>query len=287
MAWRDGARFVARLAPPTLPPPSDARLVSSPGAGLNGLTWAPAPARSPGPGEIRIALQASGLNFRDVMNALGLLGPDAGPLGAEGAGVVVEAGEGAPWVVGQPIMALVAGIGQSATLDARLAAPIPPGLAPVAAATVPLVFLTALYALRDLAHVQPGQTVLIHAAAGGVGLAAVQVARWLGAEVVATASAPKWPVLRKLGIEHIASSRDTDFAQAFSELPIDVVLNGLTDDKVDAGLSLLRPGGWFLELGKTDVRDPARWSSSGPGCATAPLTCRKRAQTASPHCSRP
>ncbi|MBV7700977.1 SDR family NAD(P)-dependent oxidoreductase [Streptomyces sp. TRM70350] len=148
-------------------------------------------------------------------------------------------------------------MGSSAVADRRLLAPVPDGWTFTRAASVPSAFLTAWFALHDVAQVRAGERVLVHAAAGGVGMAAVQVARLLGAEVFATAGPGKHAVLRELGLDeaHTASSRDTDFARRFPE--VDVVLNSLAGEFVDASLRLLRRGGRFVELGKTDPRDPA------------------------------
>src|SRR5690606_25269076 len=109
-------------------------------------------------------------------------------------------------------------------------------------ATIPIVFLTAWYAFHDLGALKAGETVLIHAAAGGVGMAAVQIARHLGAHVLGTASPGKWGVLRELGLTDIASSRDLGFAELWKGRPVDVVLNALAGEFVDAGLGLLSEG---------------------------------------------
>ncbi|MEV0696290.1 MDR/SDR family oxidoreductase, partial [Streptomyces sp. NPDC050388] len=133
--------------------------------------------------------------------------------------------------------------------------------------------LTAYYGLVDLGGLRAGESVLVHAATGGVGTAAVQLARHLGATVYATASEAKWPVLRALGIpaERIASSRSLDFADAFTAATdgrgVDVVLNSLAGEFVDASLGLLPRGGRFLEMGKTDIRDAARVAGTHPGVA--------------------
>jgi NADPH:quinone reductase-like Zn-dependent oxidoreductase len=143
--------------------------------------------------------------------------------------------------------------------DERVLAVIPDDWSDETAASVPLVFLTALYAWTDLGAVRPGDRVLVHAGAGGVGMAAIQLAHWLGAEVFATASESKWDTLRDLGVadDHIASSRTLDFERMFGGAGMDVVLNALSGEFVDASLRLLAPGGRFLEMGKTDLRDPA------------------------------
>ncbi|TPQ17732.1 zinc-binding dehydrogenase, partial [Streptomyces sporangiiformans] len=139
------------------------------------------------------------------------------------------------------------------------------------AATTPIVFLTALFGLRDLAGLRAGERVLVHAGAGGVGMAAIQLARYLGAEVFATASEGKWDTLRSLGLDddHIASSRSLDFEERFLAVTggegVDVVLNALAGEFVDASLRLLPRGGRFLEMGKTDVRQAGVIAGQYPG----------------------
>jgi len=153
------------------------------------------------------------------------------------------------------------------TLDARLVAPLPKGVSLEQAATIPAAFLTAWYALHDLARLQPKERIVIHAAAGGVGMAAVQLARWIGAEVLATASPAKWKAVRAVGVRHLASSRNLDFADTFRTAlgGAEVVLNSLAGEFVDASLGLLSSGGRFIEMGKTDLRDAAQIAQSHPG----------------------
>ncbi|MFG2342348.1 type I polyketide synthase [Streptomyces yangpuensis] len=213
-------------------------------------------------GQVRVAVHAAGVNFRDVLLALGMYPDKAGPLGSEGAGVVLEVGPGVQGVApGDRVMGLFAGsFGPVAVTDHRLLAPVPAGWSFAQAAATPVAFLTAMYGLIDLAAVRRGESVLVHAAAGGVGMAAVQVAHWLGAEVFATASPAKWDSVRGLGVaeERIASSRSAGFADRFRAMApqgVDVVLNSLTGELLDASLDLLRPAGRLIEMGKTDVRD--------------------------------
>ncbi|WP_019695538.1 type I polyketide synthase, partial [Mycobacterium avium] len=213
-------------------------------------------------GQVRVAVAAVGVNFRDVLVALGMY-PGGGRLGAEGAGVVVEVGPAVTGLaVGDPVMGLLGVVGSEAVVDQRLLTAVPPGLSLVAAAGVPVVFLTALYGLSVLAGLRPGERVLVHTATGGVGMAAVQLARHYGAEVFATASRGKWDTLRAMGFDddHIGDSRSPDFEQKFLAATggagVDVVLNSLAGEFTDASLRLLAPGGRFIEMGKTDVRDP-------------------------------
>ncbi len=221
-----------------------------------------------GPGQVRVAVRAAGLNFRDVLNALGMYPGNAGLLGAEAAGTVTEVAAGVTGLVpGDRVTGLFAGaFGPVAVTDERLLAPVPGGWSSAEAAGVPVAFLTAWYALAELAGLRAGEKVLIHAAAGGVGMAAVQVARHLGAEVFGTASAGKHGALRAMGLDeaHIGDSRSLGFAGHFAG-GVDVVLNALAGEFVDASLGLLAPGGRFIEMGKTDIRDPARVTARYPG----------------------
>ncbi|MYU17852.1 zinc-binding dehydrogenase, partial [Streptomyces sp. SID8361] len=214
--------------------------------------------------EIRVALRAAGLNFRDVLNALGMYPGEAGPLGGEGAGVVTEVGSAVKDLVpGDKVMGIFSGsFGPVAITDRRVVARVPESWTFEQAAATPIVFLTAYYAMVDLAGLKAGQSVLVHSAAGGVGMATLQLARHLGAEVFGTASEGKWDTLRSLGLddEHIASSRTLDFEKRFLDVTggrgMDVVLDSLAREFVDAGLRLLPRGGRFLEMGKTDIRIP-------------------------------
>ncbi|MEU1260404.1 SDR family NAD(P)-dependent oxidoreductase, partial [Streptomyces chartreusis] len=249
------------LVPPSATPDTTWRVEVAERGRLNGVAMITEERRTLRAGEVRVAVRAAGMNFRDVLNVLGTYPGDAGRLGHEGAGVVVEVGpEVTGLVVGDRVMGLLDGaFGPLAVTDARLLARVPDGWSFEQAASVPIVFLTAYYALVDLAGLKESESVLIHAAAGGVGMAAVQLAQHLGGEVYATASEPKWPVLRELGLadERIASSRTTEFAERFRP-GVDVVLDALAGEFVDASLRLVRPGGRFVEMGKADIRDAER-----------------------------
>ncbi|MEU1313362.1 SDR family NAD(P)-dependent oxidoreductase, partial [Streptomyces cinnamoneus] len=241
---------------------------------LAGVELVPFPeAHAPlAPGEIRIGMRAAGVNFRDVLMALGMVPRTAGLPGGEGAGVVLEVGEGVTeFVPGDRVMGLFAGgIGPVTTADQRMAVRIPEGLTFAQAAALPVVFLTAYYGLVDLARVRRGESLVVHAAAGGVGMIAVQLARHLGLEVYGTASEGKWHALRAMGLsdERIASSRTLDFEEAFRAATggrgVDVVLNCLAKEFVDASLRLLPAGGRFIEMGKTDIRDAAQVAAEHP-----------------------
>ncbi|WP_394827934.1 SDR family NAD(P)-dependent oxidoreductase [Pendulispora albinea] len=273
------AHRAPRAAPDALPVPADAawHLEAQTKGTLESLALVPyPPAQAPvGPGQVRVAVHAAGLNFRDVLDALGMYPGEARPLGGEGAGVVLEVGEGVTNVAaGDRVLGLLpAAFGPIAITDHRLIARMPEGWSFVEAAGVSVVFLTAYYALVDLARLRAGESVLVHAAAGGVGMAATQLARHLGAEVFATASPGKWETLRELGFDeaHRASSRTTAFEDHFRRVTdgrgVDVVLDSLARELVDASLRLLPRGGRFIEMGKTDLRDAHTVGIEHPGVA--------------------
>ncbi|WP_369033842.1 MULTISPECIES: type I polyketide synthase [Streptomyces] len=272
-AIRAGEILLPRLAPADsdgLAVPSDPtwRLGIPARGTFENLELGPAPDALDllGPGQIRIAVRAGGINFKDALYALEMISAEQRP-GLEGAGVVLEV---APDVTdlapGDRVLGLIPdALGPVAVTDRRLVAPMPDGWSFAEAASVPVVFLTAYHGLVELAALSEGESVLVHAAAGGVGLAAVQLARHLGAEVLGTASDAKHDVLRAWGLDdaHIASSRTLDFARRFDS--VDVVLNSLAGEFVDSSAGLLRPGGRFLEMGKTDLRDPVDMAGKWPG----------------------
>ena len=285
IAVRGGQPYARRLARPAvdLTAPGDGtpwRLTAGELGTLDGLSLAPASqAAAPlEPGQVRIAVRAAGLNFRDVLISLGMY-PGGGVLGSEIAGVVLEPGPGvAGLAAGDRVLGLaVGGFGPVAVADARQLVPLPRDWSFAAGAAVPVAFSTAWYALVDLAAARPGQRVLVHAGAGGFGMAAVTVARYLGLEVFATASRGKWDVLASLGLDadHVASSRDAGFEAAFLAATggagMDIVLNSLAGELTDASLRLLPRGGAFLELGRTDLRDPGQVGAAHPGVTYRPF----------------
>ncbi|MFJ6619333.1 type I polyketide synthase [Kitasatospora sp. NPDC091335] len=280
LALRDGELIAARLVraagPAALPAPAGAaawRLDTRAPGTLEALELLPVDPAAPLPaGAVRLGVRAAGLNFRDVLGALGMY-PGEVVLGGEAAGVVLEVGpEVAGLEPGDRVFGICpASFGPVAVTDHRLLAPMPEDWTFAEAAAVPIAYATAYYGLVDLAGLRAGESVLIHAAAGGVGTAAVQVARHLGAEVFGTASPAKWKAVRALGVaaDRIANSRDTGFARAFAEATdgrgMDVVLDALAGEFVDASLDLLPRGGRFLEMGKTDIRDADEVAARHPG----------------------
>ncbi|WBP90368.1 type I polyketide synthase [Kitasatospora cathayae] len=280
LALRHGTAHVPRLARahtagPLPVPDGPWRLDIRTKGSVDDLELVPSPdAAAPlAEGEVRIEVRAAGLNFRDVLNALDMYPGGARFLGAEAAGVVSEVGPGVTgFAVGDRVMGMVTGgFGPLAVADHRVLARVPRGWTFAQAASVPVVFLTAYYALRDLAGLRDGERLLVHAAAGGVGMAATQLGRLWGAEVYGTASEGKQHLLRAEGLPDtaIASSRTLDFEERFRAATggdgVDVVLNSLAGDYVDSSLRLLGPGGRLIEMGRTDVRDPAEVAAAHGG----------------------
>jgi phthiocerol/phenolphthiocerol synthesis type-I polyketide synthase C len=278
VALRNGQRRVGRLRHTALDR-ADPALGAAPGATrpepgrpyrarigepglLDSFVLDQATRRPPGVGEVEIAVAATGLNFLDLLTALGTRpdGEDDEVIGAECAGRILAVGAGVvDLAVGDEVVALARDAASAVVVTpAELAAPMPLGLDLAAAASIPIAFVTAWYALRDVARLRAGERVLIHSAATGTGHAALHVARDVGAEVFATAgNEAKRTYLRSLGIAHVMDSRSLDFAEqvrsATAGAGVDVVFNSLAGDAIPAGLALLRAGGRFLELGKKDV----------------------------------
>ncbi|MFE3260622.1 SDR family NAD(P)-dependent oxidoreductase [Nocardia sp. NPDC059091] len=246
---------------------------------LESVRLLPSVPEGPAEGRVRIATRAVGLNFRDVLIALGMYpGADA-MLGSEAAGVVTHVGPGVTgFVPGDRVMGVFEdGVGSDSTTDQRMLVRIPAGLSFAQAAAIPVAFATAYLGLFDLADLGANDAVLVHAATGGVGHAAVQLAKSRGAEVFATASPAKWGVLRSMGIDetHIGNSRTLDFESKFRAATggrgVDVVLDALAGEFVDASMRLMPRGGRFLEMGKTDPRDPRVIAATYPGVDYRPF----------------
>jgi phthiocerol/phenolphthiocerol synthesis type-I polyketide synthase C len=241
-----------------------ARLMAMPGQSFDQITWQSEKRRAPAGSEIEIQNQAIGLNFRDVMLGLGILDEDllghgltSSALGFECVGEVVRLGEDVDdLAVGE----LVMGFADDA-FASHVTAPraqffrVPAGVTATAASTIPVAFCTAWYALNTVARLQEGETLLLHGAAGGVGMAAMQIARMNGARVIATAGTEaKRTLVRALGAEAVYDSRSVQFADDINAEHggVDVVLNSLAGEQMWASLRTLKPFGRFVELGKRD-----------------------------------
>lgn len=226
---------------------------------LDNLQFVPMKRRAPEAGEIELRVLASGLNFRDVLKALGMYPGDVGPFGDECVGEVTAVGRG---VNGVKVGDIVLGIATDSfatyvTTRAEVVIHKPEFLSVEEAATLPT-FLTAYYALHHLGQMTAGDKVLIHAAAGGVGMTAVQLAMRAGAEVFATAGSPeKRAFLKSLGVPHVMDSRSLDFAQEIMQITngrgVDIVLNSLAREFIPKSLSVMADHGRFFEIGKTGI----------------------------------
>jgi NADPH:quinone reductase-like Zn-dependent oxidoreductase len=267
VALRGGQRLVARLrrrdrdAGSNASAPQEPYRLEKTGQGtVDGFIVVPTERRAPGPGEIEIRVEATGLNFRDVLNVLNLYPGDAGPLGAECAGVVARVGPGVNDIrEGDQVMTMASGCFASHVIAKQeLVERTPPGITTVEAAGLPVPYLTAAYALEEIARVKNSDRVLIHAGAGGVGLAAVHIALRAGAEIFATAGSDfKRSYLRTLGVRHVLDSRDDAFDKDILRLTegrgVDVVLNSLSGSFIDASFRATASRGRFIEIGKRGI----------------------------------
>lgn len=272
LGYRDGSRYVARLVPfKAIDQPHDSQLapetnpvqlaISKRGV-LDNLYLAPATRRQPQAHEVEIQVEATGLNFRDVLKALDMYPGDPGPFGDECVGKIVSVGKDVTNLrVGDDVIAVVTGGFSTFTnTPTDLVIAKPSHLTSLEAATIPITFLTAYYALNRLGHLKAGDKVLIHAASGGVGMAAVQLAQRAGAEIFGTAGNPqKRDLLRSLGVQHVMDSRSLDFAGEIMDITngqgVDVILNSLAGDFIEKSFSVLKEDGRFLEIGKTGIWD--------------------------------
>jgi acyl transferase domain-containing protein/NADPH:quinone reductase-like Zn-dependent oxidoreductase/acyl carrier protein/SAM-dependent methyltransferase len=242
-----------------------AKLSRGPYGGLDRMAWTPLERAAPKAGEVEIEIEASGLNFRDLMWAMSLLPEEiledgfAGPtLGLESAGRVVRVGEGVTqFKPGDHVTGFTpSAFANYATVPSHVLARVPGGMSSEAAATIPVAFCTAYYGLVTLGRLSRGEWVLIHGGAGGVGLAALQIALSRGAKVIATAgSEERRDLLKVLGAHHVLDSRSLAFSDEVHRITddgADVVLNSLAGDAMERGIRALKPFGRFVELGKRD-----------------------------------
>jgi len=272
VAWRGGVRFASRIVPTRLefhplkapPSPNSGYRLNLPLSGvMDELALNEIRRRKPGSGEVEIEIHAAALNFRDVMKLLGIYLFESDRdifIGDECSGRIVAVGKSVNnFRVGDRVIACGAGCFAShLTISAAFVLPKPPRLTHEQAATIPVAFMTAWYALHNLGRIQRGEKILIHAATGGVGLAAIQIAQLAGAEIFATAgSEQKRAWLRTLSIRHVMDSRTSAFAEEVRRLTkgagVDLVLNSLAGEAIGKGLSVLAPGGRFLEIGRRDI----------------------------------
>ena len=276
LALRQGKYLVPRLLPwargghLALPRADDFVLAPTERGVLDNLRLTETDVLPPSEGFVQVRVEAAGLNFRDVLNVLGLYPGDPGPIGGELAGVVDAVGPGVDdFEPGQRVFGFaVGGFASRVNVPVQFLAPRPDELSAVAAATTPVAMLTGRLAF-DWATLEPGDRVLIHAASGGVGLAAVQLARLRGATVFATASTYKRAMLRDMGVEHVYDSRTTDFADQIladtGGAGVDVVLNSLTGEGfIEATVRATAQNGRFAEIAKRDIWSPEQMAQVRP-----------------------
>ncbi len=276
LALRQGKFLVPRLLPwarsgqLAVPRANDYVLAPTERGAIDNLRLAETEVPPPIAGQVQIRVEAAGLNFRDVLNVLGLYPGDPGPIGGDFSGIVTELGTGvAGFEVGQRVMGFMQGAFASrVNVPAQLLAPVPKGLSAVAAASIPAAALTARLAF-DWAKLRPGDRVLVHAASGGVGLAAIRLAQQCGAIVFATASTYKRATLRRMGVENVYDSRSTDFADQIladtGGAGVDVVLNSLTNEGfVEATVRATARNGRFAEIAKRDIWTHAQMAAIRP-----------------------
>jgi acyl transferase domain-containing protein len=289
LAYRGGSRYAARLIRRGRGQGADRRLAIPAGGDsfrltttargvLDNLAFEPRPRQAPGPGEVEIRVHAAGLNFRDVLNALGMYPGDPGPMGGECAGRIIAVGDGVTdRSVGEDVLCLAgASFSKFVVTPQEAVVPLPPNLTYEQGAGIPVAFLTAHYGLHHLARLKKGDRVLVHAAAGGVGQAATQIALRAGAEVYGTAGSPeKREFVRALGVRHVFSSRAAGFADELMALTgghgVDIVLNSLTGAFIPESLRVLASGGCFLEIGKAEIWDQEAVAAVNPNVNYCPF----------------
>ncbi|MCY4479706.1 MAG: zinc-binding dehydrogenase, partial [Rhodospirillales bacterium] len=274
---RQGARLVRAAAVTdrlALPEEAGWKLEPDAGGSLDAIQVVPEPEEPLKPGEVRAAIEAFGLNFRDVFIAIGLVDDF---MGGEFCGRVLEVGDGVSGVaVGDRVVGMTfKNFGSETVTLEKMIVPAPPGFSVTELATMPTAFVSAALSF-ELSGLNAGDRVLIHAGAGGVGLAAIQLAQAAGAEVFATASARKRDYLRALGVEHVFDSRTTAFGGDILAVTggagVDMVLNSLTGEGfIEASLSCLAEGGRFVEMGRVDILSEEEMAAVRPDVAYAIL----------------
>ncbi len=280
IAYRKGKRYVARLKEAEIDSLTPKVLSLSAYGLLNSLMMKPLQLETLKKNEVKVRVVASGVNFRDLLRVLGMMRTIEDPhnvksveelvFGYECAGIVMDVGENVNHVKeGDEVV-----VYSNRSLASHVIAPEelvvkkPGKLKFAEAATLPVAYITAMYGLIKCAQLKASDKVLIHNAAGGVGQAAVQLAKAIGAEIYATAHPNKWDFLTSLGIKHIYSSRNVDFMEQINAdtngVGVDVILNSLNGEFVDKSVALLKQGGRFVEIGKLNVWDAKKFNENRP-----------------------
>ncbi|WP_108869634.1 SDR family NAD(P)-dependent oxidoreductase [Aquimarina aquimarini] len=285
VAFRNGNRYVARLSEYQL---KDKNQNTSPlqlrikeYGTLENLEQVSQNKKAPGVDEVQIAVTASALNFKDVLHTLGLLQEHSEqqgiisskdqPLGFECSGIVTAVGKNVKSTkIGDKVIATSPNgcMKSFVTVSPAYIVPKPANLSMIEASAIPTVFMTALYGLEELAKIKKGDKVLIHACAGGVGQAALQIAQNAGAIVFATASKSKWDFLKSKGVEYIMDSRSLDYANEINKITnnkgVDIVLNSLKDEYISKNLEVLAKNGRYVEIGKIGIWTKEKMKNTRP-----------------------
>ncbi|MDR2443917.1 MAG: SDR family NAD(P)-dependent oxidoreductase, partial [Deltaproteobacteria bacterium] len=272
LALRGGRLYVPRLVAANLPGPEKSRRLKIEAAaqafklevsqsGLENIRLAALERQLPGNGQVEIQVEATSLNFKDLMIVLGLSPLKDGNVGTDCAGYISALGpDVTSFKIGDRVFATAYGaLASHVVTSEKSAAIMPANLSFTQAASIPTVFMTAYHSLLNVGGLTKGQRVLLHSAAGGVGLAAIEVAKSVGAEIYATAgSERKRAMLRSLGVKGVYSSRSINYADQLLQdthgQGVDIVLNFLTNQLADSGFKCLKSGGRFLEIGRTYIR---------------------------------
>lgn len=271
IAYRDHRRLVARLhSQQQQSLPTHYHLIIPKKGLIENLVIKSKNVNLPAKNEVQIKVYATGLNFRDVLNAMDLYPGDPGPLGLECSGIITAIGEDVKdFAIHDQVMALAwDSFSDTVNVDAQLVAKKPTHLSFDEAASIPLVFLTVYNSLIKLGQLKKGEKVLIHAAAGGIGMAAIQIAQHAGADIYATASPGKWEFLKSKGIQHIYHSRTLDFAESLLKdtqgMGVDLVINALSGEFIEKTLSCVKKKGRFIEIGKRDIWSKEKMKNERP-----------------------
>jgi NADPH:quinone reductase-like Zn-dependent oxidoreductase/short-subunit dehydrogenase/acyl carrier protein len=270
--YRKGIRYLYRLlhykkSKSLSIPYYDYRLVKSQSGLLQDLVLETNTLPNLKPLYVEVEIKSCGLNFRDVLNAMNLYPGDPGPLGGDFAGIVTAIGKDVTDIkLGDEVMGFASGaLASKSVINSQLLIQKPSKLNFNEASTIPTAFLTVYLGIIELANLSSNDKVLIHSATGGVGLAAIQIAKKQGSEIFATAgNDEKRSLLRSLGIKHVMDSRSTKFAEEIKAITngkgIDVVLNTLTGKGfIEATVSICAKNARFIEISKRDIWSPERF----------------------------
>ncbi|MCA9129580.1 MAG: SDR family NAD(P)-dependent oxidoreductase, partial [Planctomycetales bacterium] len=285
---RDQSQAMRLLPLPTDPGPVGVfHLPKSTDGSISGLQFKSTSRRAPRAGEVEIRVATAGMNFRDVLNVLRRYPGEAGPPGCECAGEIVSVGsQHSRFQIGDSVFALVAGsFASHVTVREEFVVHRPSKLDQQVAAGIPLAWVTAKLALETRANIKCGDKILIHQASGGVGCAAIAIAKDVGADIWGTAGTEsKRQFLSQLGGVNVLDSRTPDFSEAILRKTngrgLDVVVNSLSGALARENLKVVATGGWYVELGKIDVPSEAEFLALRPDVKYSRLSVDELLSTA-------